>query len=57
MNKEILTRTEASNLLGVKPETLKTWRRKGIIKVHAEVNGRPRFHIDEVNRLLKPISN
>ncbi len=57
MNKQILTRSEASNLLGVKPETLKNWRRKGIIKVHAEINGRPRFHIEEVNRLLNTTSN
>lgn len=54
IQKEYLTRAEAALLLSVKPNTLTLWKKKGIIRPSTEVNGRIRFHISEINRLLNP---
>lgn len=50
----LLTRKQASEIMGVKPDTLRKWSKVNILKPYCRVNGRPRYRLEDLNNLLKP---
>ena len=55
--KQFVSVKTASNLLGIHPQTLRSWERKGIIKsIRTEANQR-KFNISDINQLLNTEDN
>jgi len=48
---ELLTRSESAKILGLKPRTLGTWSRKGILKPAFFVRGRPRYLLEDLEKV------
>ena len=47
----VLKRREAANLLNITSETLRTWERCGLLKVHRRENGYRVYHVADMERL------
>ncbi|MEA2057065.1 MAG: helix-turn-helix domain-containing protein [Patescibacteria group bacterium] len=53
-NDKLLKISEAAEMLGVHPETLRRWDREGKIDtITINERGDRRFKVDEINRLIK----
>lgn len=53
-NPELITLSEACEILHVHPNTLRQWDKKGILKaVRFGVRGDRRYRFKEINKLLK----
>lgn len=59
MSTKLFTRKEAAEYLGIKPDTLRKYEKKGIIKPSSWLLKRPRYSLDDLNNLLtiKPGAN
>jgi len=59
MNEPLITRKQLAEYYAVKPLTIKSWERQGMIKPFCVINGRPRYKsIDVANlEISKPITN
>lgn len=53
MTKDIYSRREAAELLGVTIETVRKWTNKGLIKSDMEINGRPRYSRQALEAIIK----
>ena len=49
---EILKRKQVAQIFGVAMNTVRVWERQGLISPCSHINGRPRYTMEEVNRLL-----
>jgi predicted site-specific integrase-resolvase len=59
MIEKLLSRKEVAEIFSVTPTTIRLWQINGVIHSYCNVNGRPRYHIDEINKVinLKTTSN
>ncbi len=57
MTKETFTRSEAAQILGVKPDTVKKWEKKGLIIPAFHINDRPRYSKEALDKLKKTRSD
>ena len=48
----LLPVTEAARMLGVHPDTLRQWHRKGIAHALMTITGHRRFTLEEIERLM-----
>jgi excisionase family DNA binding protein len=51
-DKPLYTVTEAARMLGVHPDTLRQWHRKGIAHALVTITGHRRFTQEEIERLM-----
>ena len=55
---QVITIQEAAKLLGINPETLRRWDRKGKFKAKRHpINGYRLYNAKDINTLLKKIQN
>lgn len=57
MNKELLTRKQIADYCSVKPLTVRKWQRLGKLMPHCRLNGRPRYRLQDVEKLLTDKTN
>lgn len=57
MPNELFTRKETSSIFGVKHRTIWKWEKRGVIKPSLYVNGRPRYSIEEIERVASLKNN
>jgi DNA-binding transcriptional MerR regulator len=53
MKLNLLKRKEVAEMFQVNAGTVRHWESKGIIKPFCKINGRPRYHMDELNKLFE----
>lgn len=53
MANALYTRKEVAGIFCIRPRTVIKWEKKGIISPTAHFNGRPRYSLDEIERVIK----
>jgi predicted site-specific integrase-resolvase len=52
MEQELFTRKQVAEIFQVTPRSVMIWQKKGKIKASLFVNGRPRYTIEEIQRIV-----
>ena len=52
LQETLLTRKEAATYLKVKPVTVAGMEQRGLLIPHCRLNGRPRYKIEDLNKLF-----
>ena len=55
--KKFLNLTQAAAELGITPQTIRNWDKKGIIKITRTLGGHRRVSTEEIERILKQQTN
>lgn len=57
LEKELFTRKEVSEIMTVHTDTVRNWEKSKLLPVACTINGRPRYHKKDLDRLTSPKEN
>lgn len=52
MEKQLINRKQAAELLAVKPDTIRKWQNEGKISAACYINNRPRYSLEDLNKVF-----